>query len=1160
MSRYYVPDALVCLGGAGIDIGQTFMSQEWILREVMEPDPHPNGPSDQGAGVLDAYFVDTSLEEEVTTGFVDHEDGGIETFDHLVDEIYDDVGTAPDRPAVHGIDLTDRTRDDWLSVASLTSDSTVRDRFAPPTGLQAWWLNDDTSQGQEPILQPVRDQFKQGVQRRRGLTKALYRISQADTDPLNEINTAPDSVDYVSIIAGLGGGSGSGLLLDVGRRLAADADVTLFAVLPRPDGGRDGTTEFRNTYAALSELEYLTLSNDSPFTNVVLLPYGAADSREDFDQAVVNAILAYYNVHDDPTNTFNRYDANDDNGPARYAPFTIAVPQVLNFLKDDIEESKDNFQTYQERIRTSQAAEAALYDQLEAFIADYYPEAEEADYRVDDETVGDIAEQYITSLRTLVDQPVIDDLDYDSADEFRKQVDDFLDNVDDDQSETRRLVEQFPVEQTRTNFEPGEQVENEAEFIDMLYASVELAGRRLALYEQKAYIRSEATEDDIINEELEDELDIRGTVADDLEKALSRSDTGSNRNLTGSFRTPIDDLSDELSGEIQAIEHLKQGAETRAEKLAGKWAEDVADELAAYQSHKELAEEAGEYLSSLEEAIDRRLKTAESATTETVDDLDERGTEFQAYEDLNDALRDIGIDSIDEDAVETAVRETVAARKAQLRVESKEGSIVEAVKGIIGLGDIPSHVADYRNAARQIDDDVIEGVHEDNVGGAFDPTLSRSLITAREDTLNEKDDDLRKDLLSAFGRFAERPSDHRGDLSGLADTAEAFDPDTDGNETVFDPDSGVLDAALDSDDPYTVEDAKSSFESDLDDETDWQDGDAPAARAQELVDDELTTLLATPFGAALAERRRLKKAVTDRLDAYTELSGDPDSDESGMLSEEGNEFANDCSNVPDIEQITVYENPSNDGRAFRTEARPEDPARIGTSDDLSGANLLSSDTERRELGAELSTMVGDTLTPGTNYLPFREYRPSADGQDVTPAVYNQHRGDLVVMSRLFDAHSDDDADFVFDETTEAVEDYFNFHPTEGFVSAQGELADAWDVAVTYFIGGGFLDNLEPMASCRSQYLDAYDEHADTDYLHPLVARHTFGIDGLTGNVDDFLPDEADGAFTHRHDLLNPAQSADVAVLQGQTESEVIADLLSRHAVTGFDSVVSDMGE
>ncbi len=60
MSRYRVPDHLVCLGNGGNEIGETFMDQEWILSEVLKDNPRAEVDApDETQNPLHAFFIDT---------------------------------------------------------------------------------------------------------------------------------------------------------------------------------------------------------------------------------------------------------------------------------------------------------------------------------------------------------------------------------------------------------------------------------------------------------------------------------------------------------------------------------------------------------------------------------------------------------------------------------------------------------------------------------------------------------------------------------------------------------------------------------------------------------------------------------------------------------------------------------------------------------------------------------------------------------------------------------------------------------------------------------------------------------------------------------------------------------------------------------------------
>jgi len=323
MPRYRVPDHLICLGQGGVEVGKTFMQQDWILEEVLRDDPRDDAP-DEDQQSLHAFFIDTD-DSTLPRGM----DTDVERRVDRIESEYDLVN-APDIDATT-INVASGPHERYLTAERVVGETTINE-LAASQGLKAWWLE----RGNSDILGPLDGLTRGGVDRKRGLTKAISRISEWKSDPLSDVEQSigGQNESMVAIVVGLGGGTGSGLFLDLARRIKqAGATVTLFGVLPTPSG-RDDDDVLANAYSALSELEYLALSKENYFRNILLLPYDLSIDDDIFDKAATYTITSYYNLSNDQTNTFGKMDETDDQvGPPTYAPFTIASTGYLHYLK-----------------------------------------------------------------------------------------------------------------------------------------------------------------------------------------------------------------------------------------------------------------------------------------------------------------------------------------------------------------------------------------------------------------------------------------------------------------------------------------------------------------------------------------------------------------------------------------------------------------------------------------------------------------------------------------------------------------------------------------------------------------------------------------------------------------------------------------------------------
>jgi hypothetical protein len=357
--RFNVPDTIVGIGGAGKEVVFQMMSvqepddedgdhNEWIMREVMEPGDGKGGVHNE---LLQAFVVETEQEQ------VKLDVPRCNRINDRISEMADSYDTAVYEPEINYINVVEGAE---VAGHELVNPRVVND-FASNTNLNCWWFGGDDID--------TKENYSNGVVRRRALGKGLYYASRAGPDPIHELIRAADSGTHVDIVVGLGGGTGSGIFLDLARALETDADVeiTLFGIIPKED---EDTDIKANAYAALSELEYLSLTDQNPFRNIVLLPYGPAEDDTGFDEAVVNAILAHCNTRG--TNIPRKLNPDKTAGPAPYAPFTVAVPQVIRFDAPGIKKSRDNFSAYATERDSIRETERSLYEDVVEFLSNYH--------------------------------------------------------------------------------------------------------------------------------------------------------------------------------------------------------------------------------------------------------------------------------------------------------------------------------------------------------------------------------------------------------------------------------------------------------------------------------------------------------------------------------------------------------------------------------------------------------------------------------------------------------------------------------------------------------------------------------------------------------------------------------------------------------------------
>jgi hypothetical protein len=363
MPRCKTPDKLIGIGGGGSKVVYRFMSQEWILREVLETDEYNKNDPD----TLNATVIDTATKDEEH----DERTGELVDIEELVDEYgysYADGYLTFDGPKL----IPEEIPEGWGKEGDSLTDPGAINKLCDNQRLGSWWLDDKE---REPLKALSGNDFGGGVQRRRSISKAMYHISNytgADLTP------TPDSEDEVAIVAALGGGTGSGMALDLAKNLERGDGVHLYGILPHSG---EVANEQANAYAALSEIEFAQLTEegmDSPFDTVTLIPHikSLEDNDEAFEMAVVRTILAHQNGLQGE-NMAQQIVSGKTDAPEEHATFTLSVPYTIKYdieRRDEAEEAIDGLIGADGGDKLEELEkESDLYEVVRKYLRDSFP-------------------------------------------------------------------------------------------------------------------------------------------------------------------------------------------------------------------------------------------------------------------------------------------------------------------------------------------------------------------------------------------------------------------------------------------------------------------------------------------------------------------------------------------------------------------------------------------------------------------------------------------------------------------------------------------------------------------------------------------------------------------------------------------------------------------
>ena len=223
----------------------------------------------------------------------------------------------------------------------------IKDRKAEPA-INVWWLNDSeygiSFKDLKRIDPYIIDDFGGGVHRRRAISKAIfYKVLS-----VGESSGFPtfSGRGQIAIIVGLGGGTGSGMSIDLARYIKSlrgkETEIWLFGVLPTTE---EGEKEQLNAAIALTELEYLNME-EGLFKYVVLTSLGPTGFKkgEEAKKEVqeFDSVFPYIFVNSFYLKTGD-IDVSDVRKP--YSSFIFADAHVIEYPIKELRELKNDFES-----------------------------------------------------------------------------------------------------------------------------------------------------------------------------------------------------------------------------------------------------------------------------------------------------------------------------------------------------------------------------------------------------------------------------------------------------------------------------------------------------------------------------------------------------------------------------------------------------------------------------------------------------------------------------------------------------------------------------------------------------------------------------------------------------------------------------------------------
>ncbi len=742
------PDKIFSIGGAGKKIVFELLESEWILREVLKPRPNPLS--------LTVTILDTAEEEE-------NDDR------QRIANIRDNIAaiTSELRESGSGrlgnIEIKYKliTRNIQLNDQNDLIGEKAIPRITAGSGMseENWWV-------EEQHINENLD-FATGVVRKRGLGKAMYYKAYAEDDELSTYIDLPDT-GKVAVFSGLGGGTGSGIIIDLARHLRQrqrTAEITLFGVLPNHT---EGIRENANAFAVLSELEYLSLTDEQVFKNRILLPIdptnfdGKGGNKiqnsqllQEFDEAILYLMTAYYNT----VGTEDPFADSPD-----FAPFTIGVPQILRYNVEAINEGRSALRKILTLKQETVQAERDIYTKLERFLDTHYGGPEEGGLR--DLDRADLNTR-LEDVDSLLEFELFNELDYES-------VSIFTDIIEDAKTESDDISEQIDiisgslraVDTTGTN--AGKFVDT----IDEHLAEVIEANLQAMVQRNRLLVQKQSIDDNRIRDAIEylmfsdDGSGNPGVKLNRLEKHLE------------DVEQQIDDRKAELEETIDELETLQREQADKIDREVQEWLRDTTESIEQAQMIDLTGTKTG--LSSLTRALEQFRSELVNADSDDEADRVSKQSVNEVLDDLEREFERVGLPFHERrSAIERSMAALTECRKAFLTMNMEEGTL-EKYLPFSGKTEEKKNEAhrNFRVQKNKIEDNDVFTVGPP--GGKF----SADVAFNEEDVvfeLEERRRDLEHDIVSSIeDRLENLSDDHQRDLDAELERG----PETDRLEAI----------------------------------------------------------------------------------------------------------------------------------------------------------------------------------------------------------------------------------------------------------------------------------------------------------------------------------------------------------------------------------------
>lgn len=1087
----YVPSTIYGVGGGGKEAVLQMFEQDWFAVEVMQ------GQS----GTTNVYLVDTTVNE-------DQINDRITNRQQELNEIRDRMRETLSGEQIGGINLesveiTKGLKTDRAS--SLTGQGVVPD-IKETAEIDHWWLE------RQDLIEPGTNDlydFSKGACRCRAIGKAFHykALAEGEDRGYNLNYTLPGDDDKVAIFAGLGGGTGSGLVIDIAKQLHEQNQArrtTLFATMPTR---KEQVKERANAFAALSELEYQAFAEeDDIFDNIVLFPLQPLDpdiavkDQEliEFDQALTYALIGYYNA--------GQYDDAVNQAPA-YAPFTMALPQVFQYNIEGIVEARENaIETINRKI-TALNVEQQIYESVTDYIDKHYPTATTDGLKRSDQ---DLLKRRIEYMRELVELPLFEELEFTEAQTAGEKILNAIHDVDENEEEvyTDKSLEvafaendlrgllvrelefffefEYPDIDVESELDEVEDLEDETILRVILHETARIRDKYQTL---KAIQRIPASEggDESIKQLLK-------LIVDPSPATDESARVNAIQKHHDILQTDIDGVQAELNEveeEIEAELHVQNNFV--ASKVSN-WENTTSDDLTTYAELEELdvEDELEALLNALEVfASDLQQNKTPPSGERVQEKLDQLREKFEDIDSINFQN--------EYDQILQQIKLTKQLRRDwNQHLEAQNQGFTDKLNPLSKSPDPDSAKKELRATIVDLSEKVFETQHlgpnetQLEIDVTYDPWADGELVDRIKSVRQSK----REAVVEEFERRLDQIAQQEGDGSYQAADVEGF--------------RQQLDAIQDVEDLRRERENLNTFVNETYKETASEDLPDLEARRDEL-QEQLNTL----------KSRSQKYEVI--LDLYSDLR-----DQHQTFTEKHESFNEDINRQSErfgTRAFAEYQ----PNQHYIHKYMPQDTRRAIEKRSIAETDLFQKDWDQNERGRlqKFTSEIVHQRAAAPDYIGLREREFGNHDYDFTGT-----RVHVAKISEALDSSSSDKGKLWLDDLEVRDQLGRNYYLDE---SGQGRRmfeqwatnnGGPWDVALTFFVQGlGFLDNLRDVVEKRG-YQDGYE--ARKREIHNIALHHSYGLE--------------QGFTVHRREFLDPSYADEREIYLNTTATDIRMEL------------------